>query len=198
MTTVKYGLRLKSTGEVLKCDMEPVSNEAEFSVSIIHRLTTCGGYEWLVDTFEEAEYVMITKTPDYNAVYDTPTHNYSPEQLEIVKVTTTVEVETVSEPKIIKVRMKDNAQPAYPGGSYALYNKEGKPVVPCSKSQLTGIEKGKPLYEVKREGLSEIHWYVRDYNESLYEIIGLNCSGVWTIYRLNPKYFKKEDFEIVF
>jgi len=51
-------------------------------------LTTSGDAEWVVKKAELAEWVRQNSTPWYNSEYETPTNDFKPEELEVVKIET--------------------------------------------------------------------------------------------------------------
>lgn len=90
---VKYGLWHKKAKSLLS--FYTVSNEgASNAVSVSHSLELGNHNEnvWLVDSEKSAEYVRTHKTSWYNAMYETPEHNYKEEDLEVVKLSLNFEV----------------------------------------------------------------------------------------------------------
>jgi hypothetical protein len=113
---IKYGLRLKKTGEILGFTTEP-SNDS-FSVGTIHRLDIHENNMWLVDEPENAEYVRMFSTDWYNASYETPDHAFKSEELEVVKVeltteTDSVEVKIPSVAEFFEIKFKEKSPDYY-------------------------------------------------------------------------------------
>jgi len=50
---------------------------------------------WFVDTAENAEWVRQNSTEWYNAGHDTPTHDFKPNELEVVEINVTIKAEPV-------------------------------------------------------------------------------------------------------
>lgn len=88
--TVKYGLRHKKTGELLKVSLTSNGEDYE-GVSISHTLSDYGK-DWLVDKMFTAEYVRRNSTEYYNAEYETPKHSFKMDDLEVVKVGIIVDI----------------------------------------------------------------------------------------------------------
>ena len=88
MILKRYGIKLKRTGEILGFypDANPEDSEA---ISVMFHLESrsYGGRIWLVDKFEKAEYARTHSTEWYNAEYDTPSHSFKADDLEVVPVT---------------------------------------------------------------------------------------------------------------
>lgn len=89
----KYCLRVKKTGELAKYSIRETDGDG---VPYQHSIEKQGDYIWFADSPEHAEYVRLYSTAWYNADYDTPTNNYNPEDLEVVKVSIVVNAEPVS------------------------------------------------------------------------------------------------------
>jgi hypothetical protein len=97
MTIEKYGLRQKSSGKIVGFSTN--SNEgADCCVSTAYQLDVYTPTMWLVDDAVDAEYVRLNSTVWYNADYDTPENPYNPDDLEVVKITISVEMEVVKIP----------------------------------------------------------------------------------------------------
>jgi len=94
MTTVtKYGLWHIKKKKLLNY-MTDSNRDGDFCCDTQFILTE---YEndlpWLVDTAYNAEYVRNFSTEWYNADFETPTHHFDPEELKVVKVTISTDVE---------------------------------------------------------------------------------------------------------
>ena len=83
--TKKFGLRAKKSGKVVgyttlqryggySCEPEYIL-DANISETI-----------WLVNDAKVAEYVRLNQTEWYNAEYETPSHNFSPEEFGVVEI----------------------------------------------------------------------------------------------------------------
>jgi hypothetical protein len=94
-TTIKYGLRVKKTGEMVR--YETYSNGDDYEgVGVSYMLTAYKSDPiWLVDSAEHAGYVRQFSTERYNAGFESPTHNFNPEDLEVVKVTMIEDIEPI-------------------------------------------------------------------------------------------------------
>jgi len=97
--TIKYGLRLKNTGELL--GVSASSNEgSDCCVDTAYTLSTGCDNQWLVEDKLQAAYVRMFSTEWYNADYDTPINPYKPEEVEVVKVTMNIKVEPTENIKL--------------------------------------------------------------------------------------------------
>lgn len=94
-TVVKYGLRHIKSNKLLRFTTES-NHGRDFCFETSTRLDTYGDHEWLVDKAYIASYVKKFSTEWYNATYETPQHGYEPEDLEVVKVETTTDIEPVN------------------------------------------------------------------------------------------------------
>jgi hypothetical protein len=94
MKTIKYGLRDKKTGKLMGFYTRANPEDCE-GVSVTYNLSKNGETAWLVGTPEHAEYVRLNSTEWYNAGYETPENEYDPNELEVVKVEQTIEVNPV-------------------------------------------------------------------------------------------------------
>lgn len=94
-TAIKYGLRHRGSGEILRVE-ERSNDEGSFCVQVSHELRLGARRDWLVDSPEKAEYVRLNPTPWYNAGFDTPEHEFGAAELEVVRVTVTVECQPVA------------------------------------------------------------------------------------------------------
>lgn len=83
MKEIKYALKLKKKGILLGYYTTPNHGDACDNQYI---LSETNSNIWYVDTKEHAEYVRNHSTEWYNAVYDTPTHDYKANELAIVKM----------------------------------------------------------------------------------------------------------------
>lgn len=87
----KYGLLHKETNRIVGYDIQ--SNEGkDCCVSNQYILNNYSDNMWLVNTIEEAEYVKRRSTEWYNADYNTPTHDYDENEIEIVKVESSITI----------------------------------------------------------------------------------------------------------
>jgi len=94
-TVVKYGLRNKKTGKLLKYSSE--SNQGrDFCTDVTYELCEWGTNDWLIDSKLTAAYVRENTTEWYNAGYDTPQNDFDKEDLQLVKVTITTEEEDLN------------------------------------------------------------------------------------------------------
>jgi len=118
----KYGLRLKKTGQLL--GVSTTSNEgSDFCGDVSHWLEAPGKYTsydtWLVDDLLRAEYVRNFSTPWYNAGYATPGHDFEADELEVVsiEVSVNVESENISIPSVYELYRKlyENEDPGHWG-----------------------------------------------------------------------------------
>ena len=90
----KYGLRLKETGEILGYTV--ASNDgADFCTDVGYSLSKWEDNEWLVDDALTAEYVRNFPAEWYNSDYETPSHDFEPDELEVVEVVIERKVNTV-------------------------------------------------------------------------------------------------------
>lgn len=96
MKTIKYGLRLKDTKQILGLEWESNGDSEDCSAYTV-RLTEHSEREWMVKDKYTAEYVRNNSTPWYNSDETTPLHDYKPEQLEVI------EVEIISQVKLLHV-----------------------------------------------------------------------------------------------
>jgi hypothetical protein len=88
-TIVKYALRHKKSGELLKYFTTSNSNK------MTTELTEHGDKIWSVDTKLNAEFVRNFSTKWYNAQYETPINKFKPKDLEVVELTTTIEAKPI-------------------------------------------------------------------------------------------------------
>ena len=97
--STKYGLRNKKTHKLVQCDVK--SNEgAPDAGSTEYSLSDLGDDgDWLVDSAEHAEWVRLNPTEWYNAGHDTPSHNLSADDYEVVRVEIVQEITKV-DPKL--------------------------------------------------------------------------------------------------
>ena len=89
----KYGLMEKSTGKLLTYYYSHNDN-AEFCVDDTYKLTsnTIGDNIWMVDHKKIANLAKIS-TPWFNADYESPNHDFKEEDLQVVKITLSIEVD---------------------------------------------------------------------------------------------------------
>jgi len=94
MKEVKYALRHKKKKELVT--YYTTSNEGgDFCGDTTCHLSTGSEKTWYAASPEHAEYVRKYSTRWYNAGYETPNHDFEPGELEVVKVTITVDEEPV-------------------------------------------------------------------------------------------------------
>jgi len=90
----KFGLRHKETGVVVGIDRS--SNEGcNFCGETQHILNKDTAEMWLVDDAQLAEWVRYNSTEWYNAEYESPTHDFEPDELEVVEVEIITKVDPV-------------------------------------------------------------------------------------------------------
>jgi len=101
--TIKYALREKASRKLLGYTL---SSNAEGDFCVENQYCLYAGDEkvWQVDEAWQAEYVRQNSTEWYNAGYETPTHDYEPEELEVVEVTTVVDE------KLVEVKIPTNEE----------------------------------------------------------------------------------------
>lgn len=85
----KFGLLSIRSGKL--CGFSTSSNDGnEFCNSVNYILEENRGYwdygVWLVNSYEQAEYVRNNATEWYNSGYDTPSHNFEANDLRVVEV----------------------------------------------------------------------------------------------------------------
>ena len=87
MELIRYGLKLKRTGELLGFYPEANPEDGE-CISVMFHLESRSDCKriWLVDTPEKAEYVRTHSTDWHNADWKTPSHSFSEYDLEVVPV----------------------------------------------------------------------------------------------------------------
>ena len=82
MKLTKYALLHKKTKTLL--GFYTSSNNGEFCTDVEYSLVYDEENIWLVDSFEKADYVKNNSTEWYNANYNTPSHSYHFDELEVV------------------------------------------------------------------------------------------------------------------
>jgi hypothetical protein len=83
--TIKEGYGLRRKGTLL--GVYTTSNAGgDCCGDESYHLTECADVPWMVKTKLEASYVRMFSTPWYNAGYETPMHEFKPEELEVVKI----------------------------------------------------------------------------------------------------------------
>lgn len=81
----KYGLREKKSQKILEFSI--TSNEGSaFCYSYEVSIDSSGLGIWMVDTFKEADYVRRKSTEWYNACFETPSHDYEADELEVIEI----------------------------------------------------------------------------------------------------------------
>ena len=100
---VKYSLREISTGKLLTYSTTN-NSDGHCCVSESYKLNTYEDLVWEVDDLETATFVKNVSTSWYNAGYESPQHDFEPEELEIVQVTKTVNVFTARSDKYPTLR----------------------------------------------------------------------------------------------
>ena len=111
MNSKMYGLRHIKSGKTLS--FSTVSNAGSgFCGETSTYLSVGGDRDWVVESLANAEYVRNYSTEWYNAGYDTPSHEFDSEELEVVEITISVQavagakVPTIEE--YLKVRYKED------------------------------------------------------------------------------------------
>jgi hypothetical protein len=103
----KYGLRNKNNKNLITVSTH--SNSGGDCVSVLHELQDNIYYSvWMVDKGVHAEWVRNNPAQWYDADYDTPYHRFEPNDLEVVKLTISTEIEPikVTIPKILSRSIK--------------------------------------------------------------------------------------------
>lgn len=85
MTKTTYALRHKESGGLLTLHITSNSG-GDCCGDVTYELWTGGNAIWRVDDAIHAEYVRNFSTEWYNADYDSPKHDYRPEELEVVEI----------------------------------------------------------------------------------------------------------------
>ena len=88
-TIIKYALKYVKSNTLLGFNIQSNGDE-DFCNDLQHSLDIHEDNIWLVDKIEMAEYVKNNSTEWYNAGYNTPSHQFKPNELEVVKVTINV------------------------------------------------------------------------------------------------------------
>jgi hypothetical protein len=83
---IRYGLRHIPSDNI--CGFTTTGNcEGDFCNEVSFELDHVAGNEmWLVESYEEAEYVRTHSTEWFNAGYMTPQNPYDPSELEVVNI----------------------------------------------------------------------------------------------------------------
>jgi len=89
----RFGLRNKSNGKILGYYTQP--NLADCCVETQYILDTESEQMWLVNEPENAEWVRLNPTEWYNAGYNTPSHSFDDNELEVVSVEININVNSV-------------------------------------------------------------------------------------------------------
>ena len=84
MNITKYGLLHKKSNTLL--GFYTTSNGDGECVDVEYNLSYNEENIWLVDTYDQAEFVRNNSTAWYNADYLTPQHSYRFEELSVVKL----------------------------------------------------------------------------------------------------------------
>jgi len=126
--TTKYALRHIKEDKLLTFYVSS-NGDADFCGDTQTSLGTSDEQTWYAKTDVEAEYVRQHSTQWYNAGYETPSHEYKPEELEVVCVEMRIEhhevkVKIPTYPEYIKENYEDNK----PHRDYCLseYEKHGE------------------------------------------------------------------------
>lgn len=94
MKEIKYALKHKKTNTLL--GYYSTSNEGgDFCGDTSYTLCTSGDRTWYADNPIQAEYVRNNSTKWYNAGYETPSHNFKANELAVVKVEITTDMEEI-------------------------------------------------------------------------------------------------------
>ena len=93
MTEVKYGLRIKGSDKLLNL-METPTRDQDFCNSTECELVPYDDYpRYLVSSAMTAEYARQWPSKWYSSTFAHPMHNFKAEDLEVVKVVITIEVQ---------------------------------------------------------------------------------------------------------
>ena len=88
----KYGLMHKPTRRAL--GFSTSSNAGgDFCVETQHILELSSDKMWVVDNPKHAEWVRLNPTQWYNADYDTPTHDFDSDDLQVVRINVEIKVD---------------------------------------------------------------------------------------------------------
>jgi hypothetical protein len=123
---IKYALKHKKSNKLVGYSI--CSNSGDFCCDEQYILCSSEEKIWYVDTPEHAEWVRNNSTKWYNAGYDTPTHYFKADELEVVKVeiTTTMEKVDITFPtyeEIARFKSKGDKH-SY---KFYMYQKEANP-----------------------------------------------------------------------
>ena len=105
MKIVYYALMIKENGNLV--DFSVTSNEegGAFASSLAYSLGNSGetlgklkDFQniWMVNSGEHAEWVRLNPSEWYSSEYDTPSHHFKPEELEIVEIVMEITAKPVS------------------------------------------------------------------------------------------------------
>lgn len=177
MENIRYGLRLKKSGDILGCDVRSngTVQEEYSSANELSYYLTDNDRLWLVNSKDQVEDVKFKSVNMYESSYDYPEHYYKPEELEIVEVVQTFSIQPVDEGKILKIKLRAD----YTDERYTLYDFRRK------------IERGGGL--ILSKVLQENVITAKD-EGAFYKILNISPQFIsFSVY----KYVKKEDFVIV-
>jgi len=172
MEKIYYGLKLKDKDEILGYIVESTDGD-EFCNNTAYTLCDWEEQEWLVETYDKALYVQYNSTKYYCAGHDTPTHNFKPEQLEIVKITKIITYEIPKHPIIKKVKIKSD------------YN--NKHIELKSKTSIDNNYDGS-MFSFNQIKLAI--FFVTDYDEKYYRILNTKNADIsyFEFLYINKKY----------
>ena len=162
---IKYGLKLKGQEEPLQYDVL-VNDPQDFCSDMQYYLCELGTNYWTTDTFEKALYVMYNPQEYYNAEYDTPTHHFKPEQLEVVQIKQMIETEEIPL-KVVKIKLKDNTEDLIP--NYINSNK--KDTFYMQNEIGIAIDKGDYYHIVKMSGVESNIIDDCEYDKKYFDIV---------------------------
>ena len=94
MKSVKYGLRMKNSDDLLKCKIVEIKGNEEKET--VYLLGKEGEQHWLLDDVEEVKKALETQTNWYESSQKRPYITLSKELLEIVEVSEIKRVESYS------------------------------------------------------------------------------------------------------
>lgn len=92
MKITKYGIREKSSNSFSLYGVDTSANNGDFCESVEYSLSSSSDNIWLMDSYEQVEYVIKNPSKWYNANYYTPSHDIIIDEVEIVKIELNIEV----------------------------------------------------------------------------------------------------------